>query len=368
MVRKINLLVLFGGQSEEHEVSLMSCESVLKHIDSGKYNIYCVGITKKGQWRLFDGAFDLIGKGRWEEHSKRIVFPGDPSFGGFFLHDDPLKIYPVDVAFPIMHGPLAEDGTLQGLFELANIPYVGCQVTSSALCMDKWLTKAVFKANEIPCCGYMLVLRNETINNSRETISKIKERFNYPVFVKPANLGSSVGISKANDDESLLKALIEAGKHDRKILVEEFIDCREIECSVLGNDDPIASLPGEIVPSNDFYDYNAKYLDGNSKLIIPANVEEKKANEIKQLAIRAYKALDCSGMARVDFFLEKGTGRVLVSEINTIPGFTNISMFPKLLEASGIAYGDLIGKLIELAFERSKKGDLYIGHKADRYI
>ena len=368
MADKINLMLLFGGQSEEHEVSLMSCASVLKYIDTSKYNIYCVGITKKGQWRLFDGDYELIGKGRWEQHSKPIVFPGDPSFGGFFLLDDPSKIYPVDVAFPVMHGPHAEDGTLQGLFELANIPYVGCQVASSALCMDKWLTKAVFKANGIPCCEYMLVLKDEAINHPHVTIGKIKARFNYPVFVKPANLGSSVGINKAKDDESLLKALIEAGKYDRKILVEEFIDCREIECSVLGNDDPIASAPGEIVPSNDFYDYNAKYIDGTSGLLIPAPIDESVAYQIKDLAIKAYKALDCSGMARVDFFLEKNTGRILVSEINTIPGFTSISMYPKLLEASGLAYGDLIENLIVLAFERSKKGDLYIGHKADRYI
>lgn len=357
MAGKVNLMVLFGGQSEEHEVSLMSCASVLRHIDSRKYNIYCVGITKKGQWRLFEGDYELIGEGRWERRSKQIVFPGDPSFGGFFMLDDPSKIYRVDVAFPVMHGPRAEDGTLQGLFELANVPYVGCQVTSSALCMDKWFAKEIFKINSIPCCEYMLVFRDEAINNPIATIDKIKEKFSYPVFVKPANLGSSVGISKAKDDESLHKALIDAGKHDRKILVEEFIDCREIECSVLGNDDPIASPPGEITPSNEFYDYNAKYIDGTSGLLIPAPLDENKTREIKELAVKAYKALDCCGMARVDFFLEKGTERVLVSEINTIPGFTSISMYPKLLEASGIAYDDLIENLIKLAFERSKKGD-----------
>ena len=356
MADKINLMVLFGGQSEEHEVSLMSCESVLKNIDVYKYNVYSVGITKKGQWRLFEGDYELIGKNQWEAFSKQIVFPGDPSFGGFFLLDNPAKIYPVEVVFPVIHGPLAEDGTIQGLFELANVPYVGCSVASSALCMDKWLTKAVFLANDIPCCKYMLFFRDDVTCKPEKTIQKIKENFTYPVFVKPSNLGSSVGISKAKDDKSLLDALIEAGKHDRKILVEEFIDCREIECSVIGNDDPIASLPGEIIPSNEFYDYNAKYLDGKSTLIIPAHLDQKKTNEIKQLAIRAYKALDCSGMARVDFFLEKGTGRVLVSEINTIPGFTNVSMFPKLLNASGIAYSELIGKLIELAIERKKKG------------
>jgi D-alanine-D-alanine ligase len=350
-------MVLFGGQSEEHEVSLMSCTSVLNYIDAGKYNVYCVGITKKGQWRLFDADYELISKGLWEDHSKPIAFPGDPSFGGFFMLEDPSKIYRVDVAFPVMHGPHAEDGTLQGLFELANVPYVGCQVTSSALCMDKWFTKEIFKINDIPCCDYMLVLRDEVTNNPQVTIGKIKKKFKFPVFVKPANLGSSVGISKAKDDESLLKALIEAGKHDRKILVEEFIDCREIECSVLGNDDPIASLPGEITPSNEFYDYNAKYIDGRSELIIPARVDQCKTDEIKALAIKAYKALDCSGMARVDFFLEKGTERIFVSEINTIPGFTSISMYPKLFEASGITYGDLIENLISLAFERSEKGD-----------
>jgi len=368
MTDKINLMLLFGGQSEEHEVSLMSAASVLQNIDFGKYNVYCVGITKKGQWRLLDADHELISKGMWEEHSKPIVFPGDPSFGGFFMLEDPSKIYKVDVVFPVMHGPHAEDGTLQGLLELANVPYVGSSVVSSALCMDKWLAKAVFKANGIPSCGCMLVLMDEAVNNPQETMIKIKERFDYPVFVKPANLGSSVGISKAKNDDSLLKALVEAGKHDRKVLVEEYIDCQEIECSVLGNEQPFASMPGEVVPSNEFYDYNAKYIDGKSICLIPAPIDEEKTQEIQDLAIKAYKALDCSGMARVDFFLEKGTGRVLVNELNTLPGFTSISMYPKLIIASGMSYSDLIENLIELAFERSKKGDLNIGRKTDRNI
>lgn len=354
---KINLMLIFGGQSEEHEVSLKSFVSVFKNVDLEKYNIYCVGITKNGNWFLFEGDISQLEQDTWLENSKRIVFPPDPFYKGFYLTDNPSEIFPIDVVFPVVHGPKAEDGTLQGLFELANIPYVGCKVTSSALCMDKFFAKEILRINSILCCDYMLVYRQDFIDNREVTIAKIKAKFNYPVFVKPANLGSSVGISKAVDDESLIRALGEAAKFDRKLIVEEFIDCREIECSVLGDQNPIASIPGEIIPSNEFYDYDAKYKNKDSRYFIPASLSEAKKREVMDMSIKTYKALDCSGMARIDFFLEKTTENLYVSEINTLPGFTEISMFPKLLEATGITYSEIIESLISSALQSVEKGN-----------
>lgn len=356
MDNKTRLMVMFGGQSEEYYVSLLSCESVLRHIDKDKYLLYLVGVTKSGQWMLFDGDVELIRKNLWQENSKRIVFPADPTFGGFFVLDDPFTVFQVDVVFPIMHGPHAEDGTLQGVFELANIPYVGSSVVSSAVCMDKAFSKMLFKANDIPSCNCTVVSEYDFLNSKESILNNIRKEFTYPVFVKPSNMGSSVGVSKATDEIELINALTLAFKFDRKVLVEEFIDGREIECSVLGNERPIASIPGEIEPSNEFYDYDAKYISESSKLIIPAPLDEQQIELVKELAVKTYKALDCSGMARVDFFLERTTGRILVSEINTLPGFTNISMYPKLLEKIGIAYKDTIEKLIELSLDRHSKG------------
>jgi len=356
MPEKLKVAVLFGGQSGEHEVSLMSCTSVVKNMDRDKYDIYFIGITKTGKWLLFEGDVEDIQNGTWEAGSRPVVFPADPSFKGFFLVDDPSHVYRVDVVFPIMHGPHAEDGTIQGMLELANIPYVGCDVVASSVAMDKAMAKAVFDSYGLPQGKYLVVLRQEFEQKSQYIIDAIESYLGYPCFVKPSNMGSSVGITKAHDRQELIEGLKEAGRYDRKLVVEASINCREIECAVLGNNDPQASVLGEIIPCNEFYDYNAKYFDdGKSLLIIPADLPQEKAEEIRQLAIKAYKALDCSGMARVDFLVEKDTLEVFINEVNTIPGFTKISMYPKLWEATGVPYSRLIDRLIELALDRFRE-------------
>lgn len=258
----------------------------------------------------------------------------------------------LDVLFPIVHGTYGEDGTLQGLIEMADIPYVGCGVLASALGMDKTASKRVFRDAGLPTGAFMEILRKDFKSDPDKMLEKIEAEFTYPCFVKPVNSGSSVGISKAHDRAELLAALDLAGKFDRKILIEAFIDGRELEVSVLGNDEPIASVPGEVVPCNEFYDYNAKYNDSQSELHIPAKLSAEQTAEIRGLAVRAFKSLDCAGMARVDFFMERSTGRMIINEVNTIPGFTAISMYPKLWEATGVSYSELVDRLISLALER----------------
>jgi len=356
MARRLNVAILFGGQSGEHEVSLESATSVINNIDLERYNLYLIGITKSGQWRYYDGDVSKIVTGEWEKESKPAVFPGDPSYRGFFLTEDPSKIYPIDVVFPVMHGPHAEDGTIQGLLELANIPYVGCGVLASSTAMDKAIAKVIFAAHGLPQGDYMVVLKHSLKEDLDEVLEEIEHKFTYPVFVKPANMGSSVGITKAHNRDELVEGLKKAAKYDRKIVVEEYINGREIECAVLGNNDPKASILGEIIPSNEFYDYHAKYRDGGkSRLLIPAPISDSKSKEIQEIAIKAYKALDCSGLARVDFFVDKENEKVYLNEVNTMPGFTQISMYPKLWEATGIPYSKLIDCLIELAQERFKE-------------
>jgi D-alanine-D-alanine ligase len=354
-MKKLRMAVLFGGRSGEHEVSLASASSIIENIDRDKYDLYLLGITKDGHWRYYEGQVEGIRTGQWEKDSKALVFPGDPAYKGFFLMENPKKIYHVDVVFPVLHGPYGEDGTLQGLFELANIPYVGCDVLSSSTGMDKLTAKAIFSHEGLPQGEYLGVYRHEINENPDGVIDIIEDSFVYPVFVKPANMGSSVGISKAKDRKGLLEALDIAARYDEKIIVEEFIDGREIECAVLGNYDPKASVLGEIIPSEEFYDYHAKYEDGGeSQLLIPAPLPTDKNEEIRDLAIKAYKALGCSGLARVDFFLHRQTGKVYLNEVNTMPGFTQISMYPKLWEAAGIPYPELINSLVRLALDRFK--------------
>lgn len=369
MNKKLRVAVLFGGKSGEHEVSLMSATSIIKAMDKEKYDIIPIGITMEGQWLLYKGDIEEIQSGKWEGIDNKLLEEGykNQESSLFKLieikgQDNKLVTIdnseiegPVDVVFPVLHGPKGEDGTVQGLLEIANIPYVGAGVLPSALGMDKLYTKTVFKAFGLPQGDYMGVLRSDIIKNLDMIIEEVEKSFQYPVFIKPSNMGSSVGITKAKNRQQLIDGLKEAGKYDRKILIEKFIDCREIECSVLGNDNPIASIPGEIVPSKEFYDYEAKYFDGdNSTLIIPANLSEEQVRKIQDLAVRAYKAIDCNGMARVDFFIEKITGEIFINEINTIPGFTRISMYPKLWEASGIPYSKLIDMLIDLGLERHR--------------
>jgi len=354
---KIQVGVIFGGRSGEHEVSLVSARSIMKALDSDKYDVIPIGITKKGRWLVGADPQNLLPeppKNPSGESECKTALLGDPSHKGMILLDNakPIDKIKLDVIFPIVHGTYGEDGTLQGMLELADIPYVGCGVLASAIGMDKTSQKRVFRDAGLPVVKFREFLRKEWRADPNKIIGEIESAFSYPCFVKPVNSGSSVGISKAHERSELVQAINLAAKYDRKILIEESIDGRELEVSVLGNDDPAASLPGEIVPCNEFYDYNAKYVDNRSELKIPAPIPEGKVKEIRDLAIKAFKAIDCAGMARVDFFYERTTGKLILNEVNTIPGFTDISMYPKLWEASGISYSQLVNKLVELAFER----------------
>lgn len=360
-MEKINVMVIFGGKSGEHEVSLMSATSVLKAMNKDKYNIITVGITKEGIWKLYNGPIDEIQSGNWENIAdKRAQNEGftthmsllPTSNGNGMITLGNGLVEKIDVVFPVLHGPFGEDGTIQGLFEMINIPYVGAGVLASSVAMDKAMTKKLLQVDSVPQAKYYVIMFNEYKKNKEGILDKLEEEFKYPVFVKPANMGSSVGITKVRSREKLKEAIEIAGKYDRKIVIEETIIGREIECAVLGNDDPIASLPAEIMPSAEFYDYNDKYFAGTSKYEIPANLPEEVLEKVRDLSIKVYKLLDCSGLSRVDCFVEKDTNRILLNEINTMPGFTSISMYPKMWEATGIKYEDLIDKLIQLAIER----------------
>ena len=363
---KIKVTVLFGGQSSEHEVSRTSAQCVLENIDRERFDIQTIGITKDGEWLRFEGDLKLIGTGEWEKSarnmllestqeavSSNIVNKTAPSCMDLVsFKDGKGRGESVDVVFPVLHGPNGEDGSVQGLLQLANVPYVGSNILSSAAGMDKEFSKLVFQNAGILQADYIKVMRNEIEGSIPFLINKVTEKLGWPCFVKPANAGSSVGVSKVKNPEELEAALVFAAQYDAKILIEEFIDGREIECAVLGNDNPIASTVGEVVPCNDFYDYNAKYIDGKSDTIIPANIEPQIMEQVQDYAVRAFKALGCSGLSRVDFFVERKTGRVVLNEINTMPGFTSISMYSKLWEASGVPYSELITRLIDLAFEK----------------
>ncbi|MGJ7045301.1 D-alanine--D-alanine ligase family protein [Thermoanaerobacterium thermosulfurigenes] len=349
---KLKVAVLFGGQSGEHEVSRVSATSIINNIDREKYEVYMVGITKRGQWYLYSGDVDKIATGEWEKEAvPALIGPSTMYKGIIAFKDKSYEFYPIDVVFPVLHGPNGEDGTVQGLMELLEMPYVGPNVLSSSLCMDKVFSKRIFLESGIPTPKFTVVYRKNLndVDKHEKIRSEISEKIGYPCFVKPANMGSSVGISKVHNEGELIDALKIAAKYDRKIIVEEGIDAREIECSVLGNDTPEASVAGEIVPAHEFYDYDAKYFDEASKLFIPAPIPDAKMEEIRELAIKAYTALDVRGMARVDFLMDKNTGKVYLNELNTIPGFTQISMYPKLWEASGKPYSELIDELIQLA-------------------
>lgn len=341
MNKKIRIAVIFGGQSSEHEVSRVSASSVIKNLNKDKYDIIKIGITKTGTWHVFDGLVEAIQDGSWEKA---------PLSSGFSVIEEIKE--KAEVIFPVLHGLYGEDGSIQGLLELMNKPYVGPGILGSALGMDKAFAKKIFEYEGLPQARYLVLTRNQLKEGTKNIIHKIEERFGYPCFVKPSNAGSSVGISKAHNRSELIEALNLAGSHDRKIIIEEFIEGRELECSVLGNDDPIASVVGEVLPSREFYDYDSKYNDGTSQIIIPAKLEDETSNKIREYAIQAFKALDCCGLSRVDFFLHKKTGQIYINEINTIPGFTDISMYPKLLEASGIKYSELLDRLIRLAIEK----------------
>lgn len=353
--KKIRIGVLFGGRSGEHEVSLMSARSVVRVLDENKYTVTLIGITHDGQWLAGENALEALEKGQTSRLTPVTLLPQAGQHMLFALQEGTLTPYvELDVIFPVLHGTFGEDGTIQGLFELIGLPYVGAGVLGSSVGMDKALFKDVMRANGIPVLDSIVLTRHEIEKSIEAAIAACEKISAYPLFTKPANLGSSVGISKVRSRSDLYEGLLDAARFDRRILVERGLEKpREIEVSVLGNDQPIASGPGEIRPSDDFYTYNAKYIDDRSELIIPANLSESKREEIRYLAVAIYQAIDCAGMARVDFLYSESTGEIYVSEVNTIPGFTSISMYPKLWEVAGISYPELVDRLVSLALERN---------------
>ncbi len=354
--KRIKVGVIFGGRSPEHEVSIVSAASIIRALNPEKYEVLPIAITPEGRWLASPDALNLLKEKVPVEQYPEHTIIANPQHRGLTSLNRSLTgpaLYHVDVLFPVLHGIFGEDGTIQGLFELAGIPYVGAGVLGSAIGMDKVIQKQLLRQAGIPVTRDLWFTSDEFKRNRKKILESSTRTIRYPAFVKPANLGSSIGISKARNVNELETAINLASRFDRKILVEKAVlKAREIECSVLGNDNPVASVPGEIVPSNEFYDYDAKYVDGKSKAIVPAKLPKLMVRKIQDLSVRAFRTLDCAGMARVDFLVPAGSSKVFLSEINTIPGFTSISMYPKLWEASGLSYPDLLDRLIHLALER----------------
>ncbi len=351
MTNKLTIGVIFGGRSGEHEVSLVSARSVMAALDPGKYEIIPIGISREGRWLSTGDPHQRL-QSLIEQGSSAHASAEPPGGSGLIPGIEAEGFPKVDVVFPVLHGTYGEDGTIQGLFEMAGIPYVGAGVLGSALCMDKIASKMIMRASGLPVADFFPLTRQRWQEEAGAVVAEIEDYLGYPCFVKPANLGSSVGITKAHDRDGLRAGLELAAEYGQRLLVEQGIDAREIEVSVLGNEDAIASIPGEIIPCREFYDYQAKYVDDRSELLIPAPLPDELAAEIRSLAVQAYLAHDGGGMARVDFLLDRHTLRPFVNELNTIPGFTPISMYPKLWEASGLPYPQLLDRLIELALER----------------
>ena len=365
MSDKINIGILFGGRSCEHEVSVTSARSVLQAIDHDRYNVCLIGIDKQGFWHAADDIGRLTADGEvatldsddagsandivalQTHHQGNLASPGGQT----------AVIPELDVIFPVLHGTFGEDGTIQGLFEMAGIPYVGCGVAASAIAMDKALAKQVFNAADIPQAPSMVIRRGQWDRDANVILERAQTEFGMPVFIKPANLGSSVGVGKAHQPETLRQCIEDALQYDNKVILERSMEnCQEVECAVLGNESPEASVVGEIIPGAEFYDYRTKYIDDKSRTLIPARIPDDTAQRVRDLSIRAFQAIDGSGLARVDFFVERDTREVFLNEINTLPGFTPISMYPKMWAASGIPYAQLIDRLVELAFERHAAG------------
>jgi len=391
-VKKLRVGVLFGGRSSEHEVSLLSAASVMQAIDRTKYEVVPIGITRQGLWltdlhaeQLIKGEFVAGGRGKHLRagdpsatsaaavlaKGEAVIVPPVPSADSIVPFETvrdhaAARAVHVDVIFPVLHGTFGEDGTIQGLLELADIAYVGSGVLGSAAGMDKDIAKRLFCDSRLPLVKHLTVLRGEWERQPKKIEKAVDSALKYPVFVKPANLGSSVGISKAHDASELPAAMNEAARYDRKIIIEQGVGgkrhkAREIECAVLGNDEPSASICGEIIPSKEFYDYDAKYIDSGSELLIPARLDHTQVRQIQEMAIRAFKSVECSGLARVDFLMDPVTGHFYLNEVNTMPGFTAISMYPKLWAATGVDYPTLIDRLIQLGLERhaDKKRNQY---------
>lgn len=354
---KKRIAVIFGGKSSEHEVSRVSASYVISQIPAEKYDIVTIGITKTGRWYLYSGAVENIADGTWEkdENNRTAFIAPAPSVHGLIIinKDGTTEKLRLDVVFPVLHGKNGEDGTLQGLLEMSEIPYVGCGVLASAECMDKVSTNIMFEHAGIDQAEFTWFYSSEYEEDAEKCIAMVETALpQYPVFVKPANAGSSVGVSKAHNRDELIKAIEKAAKEDSRILIEENIVGKEVECAVLGNKKPFVSIPGQIAPAAEFYDYDAKYNNAESKLFIPAHISDELAEKVRKIAADAYIALGCEGLSRVDFFVTD-EGRILLNEINTLPGFTSISMYPKLMAESGLDGSDLIEKLISLAFERT---------------
>ena len=331
--------IIFGGRSGEHEVSLMSAASVISAVDRKKFEVVTIGITRDGQWKLYNGPSQLIPTGEWEKTAEDLEISRLKEIADFM--------------FPVLHGPYGEDGTIQGLFEMLDIPYAGCGVLASALCMDKVSAKKIFEEAGLPTSRYQLVYAEDLANSMDEIIKQLEDEISYAMFVKPSNMGSSVGISKAHDREELKEALLLAARYDRRIIVEEAVNCREVETGVIGNYTAEVAEVGEITAKKEFYDYKAKYSDDQGTVIsVPAQLPKRIYDKIRFLAKEAYRAADCSGFARVDFFVEKNSGEVYINEINTIPGFTRYSMFPMMWEAAGISFTELIERIVDFGYER----------------
>ncbi len=358
MQNKLTLCVVFGGQSPEHDISCRSVVSVLEHLNSEKYTVHTIGITKSGAWYLYTGSPEHIADGTWskrnDELKKALISPDAQEKSILVLEDHRVEMIYPDVVFPVLHGEHGEDGTIQGLLELANMKYVGMGVLSSANCMDKTFTKIILQHAGIPQAAWVTVNTWET-DRFEAYMDRIENELGYPCFVKPATTGSSVGVGKAHSRRELAALLENAARYARKILVEENIDGREVECSILGNENPLAAEVGEILPTVEFYDFDAKYNDTSTKLEIPANIPENTREEIRSLAIRAFRAMDGAGLSRIDFFIRHSDGAIILNEINTMPGFTSISMYPKLWQAAGLSYDALLDKLIELALISKKQ-------------
>jgi D-alanine-D-alanine ligase len=356
--KKLKVGIIFGGRSGEHEVSFCSASSIMKAINRNKYTVVPIGITKEGRWISPQESALALQSGRIEGKST-VILVNNSSGKGLISIDNHQEFKKetwegkLDVIFPVLHGPYGEDGTIQGLLELADIPYVGAGVAASAVSMDKELMKTIFKQKSLPVLKWLTIKRKDWQKDKEEILSLIQNTFEYPLFVKPTNLGSSVGITKVHRKEELEKAIDLASSYDRKILIEEGLEgAREIECSVLGNDKPQTSVVGEVKPAREFYDYDSKYIDQATQLIVPADLPENVSEKVRKIALCAFKAIDAAGMARVDFFVTKKENKIYLNEINTIPGFTSVSMYPRLWEASGVSYPELIDRLIQMALER----------------
>lgn len=353
-MEKLSVCVIFGGVSSEHEVSLVSSATIIDSLDKNKYDIHMIGITRDGAWRYFDGPVSEIAD--FDKNagcfSRAVISPDREDGGIIVFENDEIRKIKIDVAIPALHGKNGEDGTIQGLFELAGIPYVGPGVIGSAVCMDKCVAKIMFREAGIPQADWVEIRRTKDFSIDAKKLDEIEERLGYPCFIKPSNAGSSVGISKAENREELESGIKLAFEHDYKVLVEEAVNAREVESAVMGNEKPVcATVLGEILPAADFYDYEAKYADENSKLLMPAPLDDETAEKIRAYAITAYKICECRGLSRVDFFVDKVTGEIKLNEINTIPGFTSISMYPKLWQKSDVEITELLDKLIEYALD-----------------